>query len=134
MQRLTLTERDRELVEMAIREYLESGDTVLNYEWMRKEYEELLNKITTYYTKHGTPYKKSFYPQVSGGEGLGLYSSLCKKGFKEVFYNAPYHWALANPGSFEIYEYCEGDLFHLYPQNREQYRAEILEITRTVKV
>jgi len=43
------------------------------------------------------------------GEDFQLMMNMMDKGWKELYYTAPYHWALVNIKNKQIYTYTEGD-------------------------
>lgn len=44
------------------------------------------------------------------GEDTTLFYDLMDKGFKELYYTAPYHWGLLNKEKKRIITYTEGDI------------------------
>lgn len=55
--------------------------------------------------KAGCKIKRDFF----GGQAHSLLSRLRRQGYKELYYNADYSWAVIDPKSKKIFSYTEGD-------------------------
>jgi len=51
---------------------------------------------------------RGFYPSPNG-EDFALMMTMFDKGYRELYYSAPYHWGLINPKTKKIFTYTEGD-------------------------
>ena len=51
------------------------------------------------------------------GQDFDLMAKLMDKGFKELYYSAPYHWAVLHPTEKKIVAYTEGDVDHIDCEN-----------------
>jgi hypothetical protein len=51
------------------------------------------------------------------GQDFDLMAKLMNKGFKELYYSAPYHWAVLHPTEKKIIAYTEGDVDHIDCEN-----------------
>lgn len=71
--------------------------------------------------------KDYFFPIVSGGEGFRLRSDYLTthKDFRDMYYNAEYHWGIFNPQELMIVTYTEGDVTELRFSNKQQFVKEL---------
>ena len=60
-------------------------------------------------TKFGNEIVRDFSFAGCNGTELDLFRRLSQKGFRELYYNAPYYWGMINIKTKEIFTYTEGD-------------------------
>jgi hypothetical protein len=58
--------------------------------------------------KAGCKLKRGFFLSTDG-QDFKLLSKLRGQGYKELYYTAPYHWAVIDPKTKKIFSYTEGD-------------------------
>ncbi len=63
------------------------------------------------------------------GEGYGGFSGLLEKGYRELYYDAPYHWGVLHPEKKRILTFTEGDINRIQCDTKKQL---IDEATRHV--
>jgi len=59
------------------------------------------------------------------GTEMDMFSQLSDKGFRELYYSAPYHWGMANPVTLEVFTYTEGDLTFISCKSMEKFLLEL---------
>lgn len=58
------------------------------------------------------------------GENYALMSRKMGQGYKELYYTAPYHWALINPKTKKIFSYTEGDTAEVSCDSKSSFIKE----------
>jgi hypothetical protein len=84
-------------------------------------------------TKYGTIIQEGFYPSISGDEPFRLRQKLVNKGFKDLYYTAPYHWAMFNARLNTIVTYTEGDYNTMKSSTKDVFRLELRDTAKWVK-
>lgn len=68
--------------------------------------------------KIGCSMKRGFSTAGFSGREISVMSTLKNKGYKELYYEAPYNWALINPKTKKIFVYSEGDTTEISCPNK----------------
>lgn len=68
--------------------------------------------MTEWVTRAGCKIKRDFMFSPNG-EDFDFFLTLREKGFKELYYSAPYHWGVLNPNEKKIIDYTEGDVDYI---------------------
>jgi len=66
-------------------------------------------------------------------EDSAMMLGLMDKGFKELYYSAPYHWGLINPEKRRIVTYTEGDINQIDCYTKKQLIEEAEEHLTFIK-
>lgn len=74
-------------------------------------------------TRVGCNIKRNFMSSPDG-EDMGFFLSLRDKGFKELYYSAPYYWGTINTEKKRIVNYTEGDVDQIDCPNMKMLVAE----------
>jgi len=86
-------------------------------------------KISTPKAKEQKSYEveteRSFLLDDDGTKADAYYFSLLNKGYKPLYFNAPYHWGVANPKTNVIISYTEGDIDKTITKNKEVFISEL---------
>ena len=61
------------------------------------------------------------------GTDLLLFNKKIAQGYQELYYSAPYHWAVVNIRQNKIITYTEGDITEYICKNKEELLKEISE-------
>ena len=59
------------------------------------------------------------------GQDFNFFMKLLDKGYKEIYYTAPYHWSAVNPKTKKFVTYTEGDVDHINCPDNKTMIAEI---------
>lgn len=76
------------------------------------------------HTLLGSKITRGFSMAGSYGTELSLYESMLKKGYRELYYDAPYHWGVINVPEKKIFTYTEGDTALIECNTYEQLLKE----------
>jgi len=79
--------------------------------------------------KAGCKIKRGFFLSTDG-QDFSLLSKLRRQGYKELYYTAPYHWAVIDPKTKKIFSYTEGDTAEITCSNKS---ALIKEADKHIK-
>jgi hypothetical protein len=75
-------------------------------------------------TRTGCALKRDFMFSPSS-ENMDYFLKLLDKGYKEVYYTAPYHWSVVNPSIKKFITYTEGDVDKIICPNEKRMMAEL---------
>jgi len=67
--------------------------------------------------KAGCKLKRGFFLSTDG-QDFSLLSKLRRQGYKELYYTAPYNWAVIDPKTKKIFSYTEGDTAEITCSNK----------------
>jgi len=65
----------------------------------------------------GCSLKRGFFLSTDG-QDFSLLSKLRRQGYKELYYTAPYNWAVIDPKTKKIFSYTEGDTAEITCSNK----------------
>lgn len=77
----------------------------------------------TEYTESGN----RIYRNFTMCDGWSTFIQLLDKGWKELYYEAPYHWGIVHLKDWKIYTFTEGDTDLIICDNKQKLKSEILE-------
>ena len=75
-------------------------------------------------TKAGCTIKRGFMFSPNG-QDMNYFLKLLDRGYKEIYYTAPYHWSVVNPKNGDFVTYTEGDIDHIDCPNKKTMISEI---------
>jgi hypothetical protein len=84
-------------------------------------------------TRVGNPLKDSFIMDAGGDLRIRFYQELRSKGYRWIYYTAPYHWGMFNPESRKIVTYTEGDVAEITAPNTQMFHREIRSYAKWAK-
>lgn len=76
-------------------------------------------------TQSGNKITRGFSFAGSRGTELDMMSYLMKKGYEELYYDAPYYWAVINIPEKKVYTYTEGDTALIEAPDMQHLIAEV---------
>ena len=83
-------------------------------------------------TKQGNTIKDGFFMSMDN-ENWDLFMAYLEKGWKELYYTAPYYWGVANLEERKIFTYTEGDTSVVECKTQESFEAELKDYYKFVK-
>ena len=84
-------------------------------------------------TSSGNEMKRGFSMAGSYGTEFDVEQRYLDKGFKELYNEAPYHWAVYNPKTLEIFTYTEGDTSLIKANSKRMFLKEIRSYQKFAK-
>ncbi len=76
-------------------------------------------------TECGNTIKRGFSMAGSDGSELSVMEKYFNKGYRELYYSAPYYWAVVNMEEKKIFTYTEGDTALIECESKEALIKEI---------
>jgi len=117
-----LSQREKELICLALDEAL-ATDKLLKH--LKYEYDLIKDKLTYAVSSHGNRLRHGFSFAGCNGSELNIFAKLRKEGYDELYYSAPYHWAVVHIADRKIYTYTEGDTCLTECHSARSFKAEL---------
>ncbi len=121
---MNIKPREKDIIIVAIDKAIDAG-LYKGYSNMLEEYGELKLKLKSRKSKCGNLLVDGFIMDSDGNQAPNEYQRLLDKGFRQLYYSAPYHWCLVNPETLQTASYCEGDTTKIFCKTKKKFIEEV---------